>query len=578
MKLRGEADERQFMMTRMMIVMSLRAIVASLIVIVITASGFAAANPATLPGKDGGQHPAGPETAAADPLGRTTPQGTVLGFMKSASQKDYDQALRYLHTKKTGIAAQQLVMALQTMLDRGFSGSIAMLSNKPEGQPDENLPSSQYRVGKVETPSGNLEILLERVQPAKGPTLWLFSAETLKQLPGYYSELDIRTIDSYLPKFLAATWFLWFPLWQWLSIILVIPVSFGLATLLVRLFTPLFLLLTRRTTGLHGDRYVKGLSGPLRVMVFALAVWCISIFSRSVLTSVFWAYVASTLTVIGTTWLCVRVVTILFSLKQARLASASSSKLSVVQLLRKLTNIVVVIIGALLIMYIANINLTAVLTGLGVGGIAVAFAAQKTLENLFGGIMIASDQPIGIGDFCRAGEYTGTVEDVGLRSTRIRTLARTLVSVPNGQLAVMSLENFSARDKIWFHHTVQLRYETAPDQLRYILAEIQRMLSGHEKVEQSSLRVSLFGFGESSLDIEVFAYVLEKEYRLFLHVQQDLLLRIMDIVEASGSGFAFPSRTTYVAQDSGLDDAKRQQAIAAVRQWREQGNLPFAGF
>jgi MscS family membrane protein len=149
--------------------------------------------------------------------------------------------------------------------------------------------------------------------------------------------------------------------------------------------------------------------------------------------------------------------------------------------------------------------------------------------------------------------------------------------VPNGQLAVMSLENFTARDKIWFHHTVQLRYETEPDQLRYILAEIQRMLCGHEKVEQSSLRVCLIGFGESSLDIEVFAYVFEKEYRLFLTVQQDLLLRIMDIVEASGSGLAFPSRTTYVAQDSGLNAAKRQQAIEAVRLWREKGTCPFPG-
>jgi MscS family membrane protein len=565
-------------LTPIMTAAGLRVIIACLILIFTTTMRSAAANPGTMPGKDSGQPPAEAATLPEDPLGRTTPRGTVLGFMKSASQKDYEQALRYLNTKKTGIAAQQLVTALQTVLDRGFSGRVAMLSNKPEGQPDENLPSSQYRVGTMETPLGTFEVLLQRVQPAKGPPLWLFSAETLKQLPDYYSELNIRSIDSYLPGFLVRNWFLWFPLWQWLSILLVIPLSFGLATLLVRLLTPAFLMLVRRTVRVDAGRYVKGLSGPLRVIIFALAVWCISIFARSVLTSVFWAYVASTLTVIGATWLCVRVVTIAFGLQQARLASLSSSRLSVVQLMRKLTNIVVVIIGALLIMYIANINLTAVLTGLGVGGIAVAFAAQKTLENLFGGIMIASDQPIGIGDFCRAGEYTGTVEDVGLRSTRIRTLDRTLVSVPNGQLAVMSLENFTSRDKIWFHHTVRLRCETAPDQLRYILAEITSMLCVYERVEPSSLRVSLVGFGESSLDIEVFAYVMEREYRSFLPVQQDLLLRIMDIIEASGSGLAFPSRTTYVAQDPGLDDGKRQQAIAAVRRWREEGKCPFPGF
>ena len=172
----------------------------------------------------------------------------------------------------------------------------------------------------------------------------------------------------------------------------------------------------------------------------------------------------------------------------------------------------------------------------------------------------------------------GTVENIGLRSTRIRTLERTVVSVPNGQLALMSLENFAMRDKMWFHHILYLRYETTADQLRYVLAEIRKMLYQHSKVESPSARVRFIGFGNSSLDLEVFAYVLETEYEPFLHIQEDLLLRIMDIVEASGSGFAFPSQTTYLAGDAGLDGAKSQKAIDTVRQWREQGKLPFPDF
>jgi MscS family membrane protein len=183
-----------------------------------------------------------------------------------------------------------------------------------------------------------------------------------------------------------------------------------------------------------------------------------------------------------------------------------------------------------------------------------------------------------VGDFCRAGDHLGTVENIGLRSTRIRTLKRTAVSIPNGQLAMMSLENFTVRDKIWFHHTLHLRYETTADQLRYILAEIRKMLYEHSKVESPSARTRFVRFGNSSLDLEVFAYVLETEYDPFLHIQEDLLLRIMDIVESSGSGFAFPSQTTYFAADGGLDAAKSQKAIETVRQWREQGNLPFPDF
>jgi MscS family membrane protein len=235
-------------------------------------------------------------------------------------------------------------------------------------------------------------------------------------------------------------------------------------------------------------------------------------------------------------------------------------------------------IGALFIFYIAGINLTAVIAGLGVGGIAVALAAQKTLENLISGITIVSDQPIRVGDYCRAGEYQGTVLAVGLRSTRMRTLARTIVSIPNGQLATMNLENFSLRDKIWLRHTLGLRYETKPEQLRCILAEIREMLYGHPKVESSSARVRFVGFGNSSLDLEVFAYVLETEYAIFLQIQEDLLLRIMDIVAANGSGFAFPSQTTYLAQDSGINVGKTQEAILKVRQWREKGELPFPDF
>jgi MscS family membrane protein len=453
-----------------------------------------------------------------------------------------------------------------------------MLSNKPEGYVDDNLPPSKERVGTVKTPSGSLDILLERVQLGNNPPIWLFSAETLKNVPEIYKELDVRTIDSYLPKFLVNTWFLWFPLWQWFSILLVIPISIALATLVSRLFRPLLLLLVRRITKAQVDPHVLRLTGPVRILIFALAIWFISLLSRSVLTSVFWTYVASTLTVIGVTWLCVRLIDIVSKLKQKQLAVVSLDKISLVQLVGKLSQILALIVGAFVIFYIAGINIAAALTGLGIGGIAIAFAAQKTLENLFGGIMIISDQPVRVGDLCRAGDHIGTVENIGLRSTRIRTLERTVVSVPNGQLAVMSLENLTMRDKIWFHHTLKLRYETTADQLRYILAEIREMLYGHPKVESPSSRTRFIGFGNSSLDVEVFAYVSETVYESFLHIQEDLLLRIMDIVEASGSGFAFPSQTTYLAGDVGLDAAKSRKTIETVRQWREQGKLPFPDF
>ena len=548
------------------------------LVVFFAASGFAAPKPGILPGAKEPQPPAEPKVATDDPLGRSAPEGTVFGFMKSAAQRNYDQALQYLDTKTTGTRAQKLVDALRAILERGFSGNVAMLSNKPEGNLDDSLPPSKERVGTVKTPSGSLDILLERVERGNGPPLWLFSAETLKNVPETYKELDVRTIEPYLPKFLVNTWVLWFPLWMWFLFLLVIPVLFGLSLLVTRLLTHILLFSVHRITKVRADQHVARLTGPLRIVIFALAIWFISLLSHSVTASVFWRYVASTLTVIGATWLGVRVIDLVFKLKQSQLVATSSDKISLVQLGRKLFQILAVVVGAVVIFYIGGINIAAVLTGLGIGGIAIAFAAQKTLENLFGGIMIISDQPIRVGDFCRAGEYIGNVENIGLRSTRIRTLERTVVSVPNGQLAVMSLENFTMRDKVWFHHMLHLRYETTADQLRYILAGIRKMLYEHSKVESLSARIRLIGFGTSSLDLEVFAYVLETKYESFLHIQEDLLLRIIGIVEASGSGFAFPSQTTYIAKDSGLDAEKSQKAVETVRQWREQGKLPFPDF
>ena len=192
-------------------------------------------------------------------------------------------------------------------------------------------------------------------------------------------------------------------------------------------------------------------------------------------------------------------------------------------------------------------NLTTPLAGLGIGGIAIAFAAQKTLENLFGGVSILGDEVIRIGDTCRFGDRVGTVEDISLRSTRIRTPDRTELFIPNGSLATMNVENLSRRDKILFNTKLGLRYETSPDQMRYVLVQVRRLLYEHPKVETEGARNRLVKFDESALTMEIFSYILTRDYNEFLAIREDLMLRIMDIVDAAGTGFAFPSQTVYWA-------------------------------
>jgi MscS family membrane protein len=218
---------------------------------------------------------------------------------------------------------------------------------------------------------------------------------------------------------------------------------------------------------------------------------------------------------------------------------------------RRLVDLVVIIAAILAILRHFGVDPTPLLAGLGVGGIAVALAAQKTLENIIAGASLIFDQAVRVGDFLRVGTIEGTVDHIGLRSTRLRTLDRTVVSVPNSQIANMSLETLSVRDKFWLHPIFGLRYETTPDQMRLVLDGVRAMLVEHPQIDPGSVRVRFLRLGAFSLDVEVFAYVLARDWPQFLEIQEGLLLRITEIVNAAGTGIAFPSQTMYVESVAG---------------------------
>lgn len=520
------------------------------------------------------------QAAAEDLLGRGTPRGTVLGFIKAAQAQDYARAAEYLDSKQSAARLQGLVHELKTILDRGLAVNLDLLSAKPEGDPSASPKADRQIIGTVRTETGNLDILLDRVERGKGMRIWLFSSETLRRVPEVYAEIGPPWIESYLPRQLVENRLGNYPMWVVIATFLGISMALLLAKLFNRAMIPALRPLVRYLTREQDDRQLERIAGPIRLLTLVFALhWMVALFGLPLLVRQFWGRVALTLAVIGVTWLLSRVIDILAELTQRHLGRLNRPySASTLGLLRRLGKVMVVVVGALVLLHAGGVNITAALAGLGVGGIAVAFAAQKTLENLFGGITLTSDQPIRVGDFCKFGDQTGTVEDIGLRSTRIRTPDRTLLSVPNGYLSSISVENFGVRDKIWFHPTIQLRYETSADQLRHVLAEVRRLLYAHPRVETKSARIRFVKLGASSLDLEIFAYVLATDYAVFLEIQEDLLLCIMDIVEKSGTSLAFPSHIAYVTQDRGLDTEKTQTAIARVRQWRAEKELPFPNF
>jgi MscS family membrane protein len=289
----------------------------------------------------------------------------------------------------------------------------------------------------------------------------------------------------------------------------------------------------------------------LRPILFGVLFLVNASYSYTVRSRNFWHNLGNVLIVFGVTWLLMKIIGIATNFAVVRLKRLrSSDKIALASLLGRLSQIGVLIIGALIVLYLAGVNLTAALTGLGIGGIALAFAAQKTLENLFGGIMIISDRPLRIGDFCNIGEVTGNVVDIGLRSTRILTLERTIMTIPNGQLATMNLENYTLRDKFWFHPTIALGHDTTVDQMHTVLREIREMLDRHASVESETARVRFISIGKASRDVEIFAYLLAADYNEFLAVQEDLLLDILEIVESTGAALAVPIQVTHVVHES----------------------------
>jgi MscS family membrane protein len=483
-----------------------------------------------------------------DSLGRTTPRGAVLGFLSAVRKGDDELGAQYLNTRLRGNAAAVLAHQLFTVLDRRLPPRLNELSDKPEGSLSNPLKPDQELVGTINSDNGNVDIFLERVDRGKSGSLWLFSSRTLDSIRELYEEINIVSVDTVLPEFLVNTRFAGIALFEWLAVFVGMPLFYFLTVLLSRLISRLVGLLHRRPSRKPDLSNSDFLPNPVRLLLLALVIHSItSKISLPLLARQFWSSTATVITIAACVWLL-----ILFAswgeeyarqfLQKWNLAGATS----MLRLTRWVVDLLVVFAGVLVTLRYFRVNATAALAGLGVGGIAVALAAQKTLENVVGGVSLIFDRAVRVGDMLKVGDAQGTVADIGFRSTRIRTLDRTVVSVPNGQIANMSLEDLSLRDKFWFHPILYLRYGTTSRQMCTVLEGLRCLLKESRHLQPDSLRVRLLRFSPSSLDVEIFAYVLARDWNHFLEVQERLLLRTMECIESSGVEFAFPPQAVLV--------------------------------
>jgi MscS family membrane protein len=357
---------------------------------------------------------------------------------------------------------------------------------------------------------------------------------------------------EHLPPTLLATGPWGISVWQWLLIALLLLVAFPLSRLLGSLLVKLLGRVAARTYGRWDDLIIANLEGPV-VLGWLLVLLRVSlpILGFTEVASERVRPVIAVGVLVLFFWTLLRLADVTSTLlAEQPWAQRRPSARSLLPLARRIVKALVIAMGVVTILSELGYPVASLIAGLGIGGVAVALAGQKTVENLFGAFTIGVDQPFRHGDYVKVeDQVAGTIESVGLRSTRIRTADRSVVTIPNGKLAEMRLETFAPRDRYHLPLQVKLTYGTTAEQLREVLAGIEGVLRSRPSLWPDDVVVRFSALGASSLDLEVLAWFVEPDFGAFRNTRQEVLLGIMDVVEKAGARFAFPTQTLHVVQD-----------------------------
>ncbi len=499
-----------------------------------------------------------PSKTPTDPLGRDTPYGTIFGFLQAAQSGDYGIAAQYLQMNASRRQTVGTTMAanLKAVMDRAYSGSLSKVSTLAEGTAQEGVPPGRQKYGIMSAGDAEADLELVRVSDPTAGRIWLISSETLAKLPELYDQVEARRVETRLPAWVVKHQFVGMPLWQWFALLLMIPVAGGASWLLLVVLQIPVRWWARRHG--HTDLDSRSVSGPAWLLTGTIIHRVLeSYLGMPLLQRHYYFQLVEVAMVIGANWIFWRVIRwSLYRVRKRALSRGHSGTGSLMLLGERIVKVMVFVMTIFFVLGVLGFNLSTALAGVGIGTLAVGFGAQKTIENLFGGVSVLGDEVIRVGDVCKFGDRTGTVEDIGLRSTRVRTEERTLLAIPNGTVATINVENLSLRDKILFKTVLGLHLNTSSAHLRSVLSEVRRVLSSHPKVEEGTIRVRLTELASTSLNVELLCYIQTRDFNEFAEVREELLLQIMNLVEDSGVALATPSQTLYLGGDPGSEKAK----------------------
>ena len=508
-------------------------------------------------------HAAGLSSVRADPADTPptaatagavdSPRAALAAYLRACEERRFDLAAQQLeHPAADAARAAQRAFRLKAVIDRYVWLKLGDVSGESTGKLDDGLPADQEQLGVVPGPAEQRDpIRLQRIKTPVGER-WVFSAASVALIDIWYSRLPNRWLSERLPYLLLKPGPHDLLYWQWLALPVLVAIAWACGLLIGLLLRWLTRPLLRRRLGRWDGALLQTLGPP------STLVWMVMVAVAMLpLLGLYETAQKFALRVLAVTLLCA----FFWALARGIDAIASHAARSpwgamhpsagaMLELLARMAKLLVLAVAVISILSSLDYKVSSLLAGLGLGGLAFALAAQKTVENLFGAFSIGIDQPFRPGDFVKIEDFVGTVERIGLRSTRIRTLDRTLVSLPNSKLAEMRLESYTARDRIRFTSKLSLDFATTPAQMTQIVAELERVLREHPRVWQETIVVFFTGFGESALEVDVMAWFQTQDWNEFQALRQGVLLSFMQVVHGAGSAFAFPTRTLHMAAKS----------------------------
>jgi len=501
-----------------------------------------------LPGKSEAEAP--PETAppAPKPVGpvdefnRGVPKTAFEGFIKYAGSGEFEKAAKYLDLRNLPRwmgepDGQELAHQLKIVIDRAMWIDLDAISDDPKGNDNDGLPAYRESLGRLETPDKTVDLLLQHVPREDGIYIWKFSNRTVAEIPYLNDHFGYSPFEEGLSEMFPDIIILGWQIWQWVMFLIFI----GLSYLAAVIITLLLNLLWKRKESEISEDVTRFIHSPLRFVLWIIGV-NLGAYKIGLSTSLRVVARPNTLLLIAITWATIRTIDIAFAWWTDRLLKGGSQAATVLlRPVKTMVRIVIVMTGLLVWLDNIGFNISTLLAGLGVGGVAMALAAQDTLKNFISSILILLDKPYQIGQRIVVQGHDGVVEEIGLRSTRIRLLNGHQTVIPNDKMASVDIENIGRRPYIRRTARISIAYDTPLEKVKRAVEIVQGIIDNHEGMDPERLPRAYFReFAPTSLTVWFIYWYHPPKYWDFMDLNQRVNFQIMEEFEKEGIQLALP--------------------------------------